>query len=146
MTEATIRTRDQVREQYGDLLTGAPNQAAIEDLIDGEIAFDEIFAAAGEPPACPSWCAYEPWHRYDSIDSDLGAAFRNHVTNDGGLAVVIQEEWNKGGDVTLGPIQIRIHGNEHEGEAVDGDEIRRQAREMLHMADRYDEILAAEQS
>jgi hypothetical protein len=58
---------------------------------------------------------------------------------------IVQEERVKGGTATRVPVQIHVYHDDRNTDEIDGDELRLRAQEMLQIADRYDEILAAQQ-
>lgn len=144
MPDTTTRTREQILEQYGDLFTGAPDQE-LEEFIASQVAADKAYAAAGEPPACPMWCVYEPGHRYESIENDELTVSRFHASHAGGLGAVVQQENNKAGHIWSGAILLQFYGLEREQDIVDSLVFRQVARDALAIADRYDELVAAEQ-
>jgi hypothetical protein len=142
---APVRTREQVlkeiRRSY-PVGTDAATIAACERLADQEIRTDRILAAAGEPPTCPPWCGYAPGHKYDGSETDRDAAARSHVADEWADVSLVQDEWNEGGVVTLGPLVIRQWSDDGHS-TLDGTKARKLAAELAAMAVRYDEITAS---
>jgi hypothetical protein len=101
-------------------------------------------------PPCPPWCRYfdtitptslYKLHEYDSIEWGEPLTFsRFHVENQTG-SYVSQEEFNREGVVTLGPLHITISSQEGIEEATAG-QAREIAAELLAAADRLEAIEA----
>jgi hypothetical protein len=139
----TIRTRDQILEQYPELADGDRFPSHMRDhIVQGEIDSDRAYAAAGEPPPCPQWCAYLAGHEYDSRDDGL-AAIRIHVSTEDGPVCISQEEQNLAGIVTLLQPEITLYEVEYQRHATSA-KAREIAAALLAIADQYDEVQAAQ--
>jgi predicted DNA-binding transcriptional regulator AlpA len=96
--------------------------------------------AANEPPCppCPAWCRSAELfadHTYESVTQDEQTYSRFHVSGLG--ECVAQEEFNRGGVVTMGPVHI-LHGGD--AEQLSAAEARQRAAELLKVADEMDRI------
>lgn len=126
-----------------------------ERIADVRTMFDlEVMGKELEPtvvPDCPSWCAGKPGHRYDSVDypnRDGCAALRTrdvtfvrlHTVGSTQAGTIIQEERNRGGVVILGPIGLDVWES---ADNLTPAQVRARAADLLRLADRLDEIMAA---
>ena len=90
-------------------------------------------------PACPSWCAYEPGHAYESTLFDLVTHTRYHESAPKGDVTISQEERNKGGVVEQVPVVLQLWGVDRP-EDLDAAKARALAADLLAGAARLDEI------
>ena len=137
---------DEKRREYAD----SPGMLALIDR-------DE-FVDAHKPttiPPCPSWCRYveeapdgalNRLHEYDSVDEwevEDGMMFsRFHVSAwTSPVPYIAQQEFNRGGVVTFGP--LHISGIERNEEEMTSEAVRQFAAELLAAADRLDAVTAA---
>lgn len=91
-------------------------------------------------PPCPAWCRFADVypganHGYDSVSDDETTYFRFHVTGNHGYYIA-QDEQNRGGVVTFGPLHI----SGESAEELSGEDVRRMAAELIAAADRLDDI------
>jgi hypothetical protein len=123
---------DQLREQVSDKGYITEEAQAFAD------------SNRSEPGPCPAWCTSEPGHKYEDVNGGLETCSRYHSVNRSGNVNITQDESNRHGVITLQPVVVNVYANDL-GEDIDGNELRLRAQEMLRIADRYDEILAAQQ-
>lgn len=102
--------------------------------------------AANEPkviPPCPQWCRFTEiiagTHDYDSVlTADESTYTRYHLS--GQTAVdIAQEERNRGGVVTRGPVHINMPGRDG-CEETTAEQARQLAAELLAAANELDRI------
>lgn len=93
---------------------------------------------------CPPWCQYSTGHRYDSVLADDLTYTRYHasIADESALARVMQEERNRGGQVSLLPAFVDVIGGD--GEELAAAVARERATAMLRAADDLDQICRAD--
>ncbi len=117
----------------------------IREMYDRERLADLLHPQVDDMPPCPAWCALDYGHRYESIlDLDSAAGMvtleRCHTTENlcvDSFGSVGQEEHLRDGRVSYGPLHI-VAGRDLE--EITAEEARRQAAELVKLADRLDEI------
>jgi hypothetical protein len=131
---------DEKRREYAD----SPEMLAMIDRDERrEANYPKV------TPPCPSWCrsveiygarqlaTYDHPHGYDSLSDDETTFFRFHVSSNEHYYVA-QEEQNREGVITLGPLHLG-GGPEEEMTAA---QARAKAAELLAAADMLDEVTA----
>jgi hypothetical protein len=97
---------------------------------------------AGYPstiPPCPEWCVIGEGHRYPSIDGD--AYTRIHEEGpDSEPLYIEQEEFNRAGVITFGPLQIM----DDKLNVYTAEQVRVRANNLTETALTYEAILAAQ--
>ncbi len=93
---------------------------------------------------CPSWCQYEPGHRFEGTHDLTGVQIRPHglvlASRDDVYVAVAQDHERQPGDdstAVLGPVFVDV---EIKGEYETGAALRRLAGELLNAADKLDAL------
>ena len=96
---------------------GDPARLAMVDELEAEEAASAFTFGPQVIPACPSWCGRgDTGHFYENAVDDAGTWSRFHEWSvPGGLvdAYMAQEEFNRDGVVTYGPVEIHGEAFDH---------------------------------
>lgn len=119
----------------------------IREMYDRERLAAQMHPQVDDMPPCPTWCALDYGHRYESIlnkDSDAGMVTleRFHTTErlaGDNFGCIGQEEHLRDGRVSYGSLYIVAGGDLEE---ITAEEARRRAVELVKLADRIDELAA----
>lgn len=114
----------------------------IRGMYDRDRIGHRLHPKLDDMPPCPSWCALDYGHRYESMrDADLTAGMltleRSHTTEQLDDGCVTQDEHLRGGRISYGPVQI-LFGDQLE--EITAGEARKRAAALLNLADRCDGI------